>query len=86
MPLKEQYDLVWIQWVIGYLTDGKLSHTSVLRVLLLVMLIRTRIGDLIAFLKRCKEGLRKKGLIVVKDNLNSKEGFYVDKEDNSITR
>jgi spermidine synthase len=40
----------------------------------------------VAFLKRCAEALRENGIIVIKDNLNSKEGFYVDKEDNSITR
>jgi hypothetical protein len=42
--------------------------------------------DFVAFLKRCAEALRENGIIVIKDNLNSKEGFYVDKEDNSITR
>lgn len=39
-----------------------------------------------AFLRRCREALRENGIIVIKDNLNSKQGFYVDKEDNSITR
>jgi len=64
VPEKDHYDLIWIQWVIGYLTDE----------------------DLVGFLRRCGEGLRQDGVVVIKDNLNSGEGFAVDKEDNSIAR
>ena len=67
-PKAEQYDCVWVQWVIIYLTDN----------------------DLIEFLKRCVVGLKKNGMIVIKENvlntrLNANE-FLVDEEDSSLTR
>jgi hypothetical protein len=54
-------------------------------------------ADLLAFLKKCTEnlarnkeeltaaGLPKTGLLFVKENCHG-EGFYVDREDNSIMR
>ena len=41
--------------------------------------------DLVAFLKRCGDGLKPGGIIVLKEN-NAKEGFILDLEDSSITR
>ncbi|GAB5592907.1 hypothetical protein Unana1_07807 [Umbelopsis nana] len=41
--------------------------------------------DLIAFLKRCKEGLRLNGIIGIKEN-NASNGYIVDEEDSSVTR
>eukprot|EP00126_Sphaerothecum_destruens_P010678 Sdes_comp20791_c0_seq1m16990 len=41
--------------------------------------------DMIEFFQRCKSGLSSGGFICVKENL-TKEGFLVDKDDNSVTR
>lgn len=41
--------------------------------------------DLVALLHRCAAGLKRGGLVVVKEN-NCKEGFIVDKSDSSVTR
>jgi len=62
-PEKGRYDVVWIQWCVGHLTDD----------------------DLVAFLRRCKEGLKPGGLIILKEN-NTASGFVLDLEDSSITR
>jgi hypothetical protein len=43
------------------------------------------LDDLIAFLKRCKEGLRPNGIIGIKEN-NASSGYIVDEEDSSVTR
>ena len=42
--------------------------------------------DLIEFLKRCSLGLRKNGVIVIKDNTCEQEAFIVDRDDASVTR
>ncbi|KAI8468749.1 MAG: alpha-N-methyltransferase NTM1 [Monoraphidium minutum] len=42
-------------------------------------------ADALALFERCKTGLSQDGVIVVKENI-CKEGFVVDKEDNSLTR
>ncbi|CEF98758.1 Protein of unknown function DUF858,methyltransferase-like [Ostreococcus tauri] len=57
------YDVIWIQWCIGHLTDD----------------------DLVAFLRRCRDGLREGGCIVMKEN-NASSGFILDLEDSSVTR
>lgn len=62
-PDRGRYDVVWIQWCVGHLTDD----------------------DLISLLHRCSAGLKRGGLIVMKEN-NCKEGFIVDKDDSSLTR
>jgi len=62
-PEAESYDVIWVQWVIGHLTDD----------------------DFIAFFTRCRRGLKKGGIIVLKENV-CKDGFLVDKEDSSVTR
>uniref|UniRef100_A0A183EQG4 Alpha N-terminal protein methyltransferase 1 n=1 Tax=Gongylonema pulchrum TaxID=637853 RepID=A0A183EQG4_9BILA len=64
-PAADCYDLIWVQWVTGYLTDD----------------------DFCKFLRRCKEGLREGGCIVLKDNVASSEDVYdFDEQDNSWTR
>jgi len=63
-PEKEVYDVIWVQWVLGHLTDD----------------------DLIAFLKRCQTGLKKNGLIVLKENLTSSGQVEMDHTDSSVTR
>ena len=63
LQIEHKYDLIWIQWVIGHLTDD----------------------DLVKFLKKCKESLIEKGVILVKDNVCN-EIFIVDKNDYSIVR
>jgi len=64
-PEEEQYyEIIWIQWVIIYITDE----------------------DFIDFLKRCAVGLRKGGVIVIKDNTCEDEAFIHDRDDSSITR
>ncbi|KAL7544019.1 hypothetical protein ACHAXR_013471 [Thalassiosira sp. AJA248-18] len=63
-PKAQYYDIIWIQWVIGYLTDD----------------------DLVDFLKRCAVGLRKGGVIIIKDNTCEQEAFIVDRDDASSTR
>ncbi|XP_069465324.1 N-terminal Xaa-Pro-Lys N-methyltransferase 1 isoform X1 [Ambystoma mexicanum] len=62
-PEPKRYDLIWIQWVIGHLTDD----------------------HLVAFLKRCKVGLRPNGIVVIKDN-TTQEGVVMDEVDSSICR
>lgn len=42
-------------------------------------------SDLIAFLKRAKKALGPKGVIIIKEN-HTRTGFFVDNDDNSITR
>jgi protein N-terminal methyltransferase len=41
--------------------------------------------DMVAFLKRCKDGLKRRGRIIVKEN-TSQHHFVVDREDSSVTR
>lgn len=43
-------------------------------------------GDLIAFFKRCKIGLKENGLIIVKENLANSKKAEFDKKDSSYTR
>uniref|UniRef100_A0A8C6FNV5 N-terminal Xaa-Pro-Lys N-methyltransferase 1 n=1 Tax=Moschus moschiferus TaxID=68415 RepID=A0A8C6FNV5_MOSMO len=62
-PPLGRYDVIWIQWVIGYLTDK----------------------DLLAFLSRCRDGLKENGIIVLKDNV-AREGCIFDLSDSSVTR
>ncbi|KAM8812092.1 N-terminal Xaa-Pro-Lys N-methyltransferase 2 [Rhynchonycteris naso] len=57
------YDVIWIQWVSGYLTDK----------------------DLLAFLSRCRDGLKEHGVIILKDNV-AREGCLFDLADSSVTR
>eukprot|EP00775_Hariotina_reticulata_P001742 gene1742-2083_t len=42
-------------------------------------------NDALALFQRCKAGLKSDGIIMVKENI-CKEGFVVDKDDNSLTR
>ncbi|XP_016076812.1 PREDICTED: alpha N-terminal protein methyltransferase 1B [Miniopterus natalensis] len=62
-PPLGRYDVIWIQWVSGYLTDK----------------------DLLAFLSRCREGLKGHGVIILKDNV-AREGCTFDLSDSSVTR
>ena len=62
-PQAGRYSVIWIQWVIGHLTDE----------------------DFVAFLDRCKTGLRPGGMVCIKDNV-LKHGYAVDEDDSSITR
>ncbi|XP_068842702.1 N-terminal Xaa-Pro-Lys N-methyltransferase 2 [Capricornis sumatraensis] len=62
-PPLGRYDVIWIQWVIGYLTDK----------------------DLLAFLSRCRDGLKENGIIILKDNV-AREGCIFDLSDSSVTR
>ncbi|XP_026364818.2 N-terminal Xaa-Pro-Lys N-methyltransferase 2 [Ursus arctos] len=62
-PPLGRYDVIWIQWVSGYLTDK----------------------DLLAFLSRCRAGLKENGVIVLKDNV-AREGCIFDLSDSSVTR
>lgn len=41
--------------------------------------------DLLAFLSRCREGLREHGVIILKDNV-AREGCTLDLSDSSVTR
>jgi len=63
-PCPGHYDVIWIQWVIGHLTND----------------------DCVAFLQRCKQGLKKGGCICIKDNVASTHENVIDKEDSSVTR
>ncbi|KAM9688267.1 N-terminal Xaa-Pro-Lys N-methyltransferase 2 [Trichechus inunguis] len=62
-PPLRRYDVIWIQWVSGYLTDK----------------------DLLAFLSRCRDGLKENGVIILKDNV-AREGCIFDLSDSSVTR
>ena len=63
-PNPNTYSIMWIQWVLCYLTDE----------------------DTVSFLRRCAMGLVPGGIIVLKENTCTGEGFVVDVEDASITR
>ncbi|KAG8515792.1 Alpha N-terminal protein methyltransferase 1B [Galemys pyrenaicus] len=63
MPPLGKYDVIWIQWVSGHLTDK----------------------DLLAFLSRCRDGLKENGVIILKDNV-AREGCVFDLSDSSVTR
>lgn len=41
--------------------------------------------DLVAFLQRAKKALAPNGIIIVKEN-HTRSGFFIDNDDNSITR
>ena len=43
-------------------------------------------SDFIAFLQRCKQGLKEDGIIVIKENTNSNAGVDFDEKDSSFTR
>ena len=43
-------------------------------------------AEFVAFLRRCRAGLRKGGAIVVKENLVAGQHFIMDKEDSSVSR
>lgn len=45
-----------------------------------------RDDDYVAFLHRCMAGLSECGILVIKDNASSQEGFIVDIVDHSLTR
>ncbi|KAF6293255.1 methyltransferase like 11B [Rhinolophus ferrumequinum] len=62
-PPLGRYDVIWIQWVSGYLTDK----------------------DLLAFLSRCRDGLKEHGVIILKDNV-AREGCTLDLSDSCVTR
>lgn len=62
-PPQGRYDIIWIQWCIGHLTDD----------------------DMLQFLQRCKQGLKHRGRIIVKEN-TSNHDFVVDRNDSSVTR
>ncbi|KAM0824648.1 hypothetical protein ACQ4PT_042591 [Festuca glaucescens] len=62
-PEEGRYDVIWIQWCIGQLTDD----------------------DFISFFNRAKVGLKPDGFFVLKENI-ARNGFVLDKEDNSVTR
>jgi protein N-terminal methyltransferase len=65
-PPARHYSIIWVQWVLCYLTDD----------------------DIVAFLKRCGEGLLEdsKGVIILKENTCGEETFVVDNEDASVCR
>lgn len=42
--------------------------------------------DLIEFFKKCTSGLKKNGILVVKENVTSSNNLEIDKEDSSVTR
>ncbi|XP_010613996.1 alpha N-terminal protein methyltransferase 1B [Fukomys damarensis] len=62
-PRFGRYDVIWIQWVSGHLTDK----------------------DLLAFLSRCRDGLKDNGVIILKENV-AREGCVFDPSDSSVTR
>uniref|UniRef100_A0A914X584 Uncharacterized protein n=2 Tax=Plectus sambesii TaxID=2011161 RepID=A0A914X584_9BILA len=64
VPEQAHYDVIWIQWVSGHLTDD----------------------DFVNFFKRCKEGLKEGGCVVLKENLSSSGKIDFDEQDHSYTR
>nr|CAI5823920.1 unnamed protein product [Callosobruchus analis]CAI5850837.1 unnamed protein product [Callosobruchus analis] len=63
-PVPNKYDLIWIQWVVGHLTNE----------------------DLVDFLKRCRNGLKENGMIILKENVTSSNEVELDRNDSSVTR
>lgn len=67
---EHKYDCIWLQWFLMYLTDR----------------------DLLNILVKCAENCAhdeltgRSGLIVIKENIRSSGGYWVDKEDNSFIR
>ena len=66
-----QYDCIWIQWCIGYLTDDDLIK----------FLVNCRQNGL----KR-PSGSERSGLIFVKDNATNDQTFILDQQDSSVMR
>ena len=75
-----RYDLIWVQWVSGYLTDEDFidffKRCAVIRFLLKFRL----------FSCYFQSAIRPGGVIVLKDNLTSGNKAEFDSEDNSWTR
>lgn len=67
---EHKYDLIWIQWVIGHLTDNDL-----------IEFLRRCDQALTP-----EVGSSDKGLVVIKDNAAEHGSFYLDKTDFSIAR
>ncbi|CAG9854628.1 unnamed protein product [Phyllotreta striolata] len=63
-PEEGKYDVIWIQWVLGHLTNK----------------------DLVNFLSSCRCGLKKNGVIIVKENITSSDSIEKDEQDSSVTR
>eukprot|EP00897_Mesotaenium_endlicherianum_P002817 jgi/Mesen1/2563/ME000162S01688 len=81
-PEAGRYDVVWVQWCIGHLTDADF----------VAFFQRAQAeGAMPVFLGQAQEpgegpaGLKPGGIIVLKEN-NCRHGFVVDKEDSSVTR
>lgn len=64
IPETGKYDIIWLQWVLGHLTDD----------------------DLVDFFARCHGGLRKNGMMVLKENFTAGPGVELDRNDSSVTR
>jgi protein N-terminal methyltransferase len=87
---KEKYDVIWIQWVLLYLLDVRIWAYLHATLSLFAPFANQPAAlpnqvDLIAFFKRCKAALNPHGIIIVKENV-TKEGYFIDAHDNSITR
>ena len=68
-----KYDVVWIQWVLCYLTDDDLTE----------FLLKTQFEGLTEGLN--KKGKKTTGLIFIKENVRNGK-FYHEQMDNSIIR
>ncbi|VDM54743.1 unnamed protein product [Angiostrongylus costaricensis] len=68
------FDMIWIQWCSGHLTDSDM-----------VNFLSRCIGHHISFCS-FKDGLTENGVIVFKDNLSAQQESEFDSEDNSWTR
>ncbi|XP_030149092.1 N-terminal Xaa-Pro-Lys N-methyltransferase 1 isoform X1 [Lynx canadensis] len=94
-PEPNSYDVIWIQWVIvlaigpiwGQFCVEKTSMSKNLGTLKKVGMSFCHLTDqhLAEFLRRCKQGLRPNGIIVIKDNM-AQEGVILDDVDSSVCR
>jgi protein N-terminal methyltransferase len=84
-PEEHRYDLIWCQWVLGHLTDGLCWHLHVIQTLPNANVYFRPPDDLIAFLQRCKKGIKPNGMIGIKENIATVD-YEVDPNDSSVTR
>ncbi|MBW04465.1 Alpha N-terminal protein methyltransferase 1B, partial [Eschrichtius robustus] len=87
-PPLGRYDVIWIQWVSVHLSYSPpspptLSSCSPFYLASPVGYLTVKV--LLAFLSRCRDGLKENGITILKDNV-AREGCIFHLSDSSVTR
>lgn len=83
VPEKGKYDVIWSQWVNIFF---EIIVQFCLFIWNLKVLGHLKDHHLVEFFKRCADGLKKNGVIVVKENFTTYDEVQVDTQDSSVTR